>query len=68
MLDDRRKDIILAMAECNMNVSEVAQMKHYHRNSIIYHCNHIHQKTGLNPHNFYDLVKLVDMVKGDSNG
>ena len=63
MLNERKREIILAMAECNMNESEVSRKLHFHRNNVVYHCENIREKTGLDPQNFYDLVKLVDMVK-----
>ena len=63
MLDIRKKEVILAMAELNMNESEVARKMHVHRNTVVYQCEQILKKTGLNPSNFYDLVKLVEMVK-----
>lgn len=62
--DDRKREIILAMADCNMNLHEVADATHYHRNTVDYHCKQIFEKTGLNPRCFYDLVRLVCMVKG----
>lgn len=69
MLDDRKIEIILAMAERNMSMTSVARKLHFHRNNVLYHCHQIHEKTGLNPRSFYDLVKLVEMVKdGDGNG
>lgn len=64
VLNDRMREIILAMAECNMSLSEVSKVKHYHRNTVDYHCRQIRKKTGLNPRCFYDLVRLVCMVKG----
>lgn len=63
MLDGRKKEIILALAECNMSANEAARVKHYHRNTVVYHCEQIRKKTGLNPRNFYDLIKLVEMAK-----
>lgn len=68
MLDERKREIILAMAECNMNESEVSRKLHFHRNNVVYHCEQVREKIGLNPRNFYDLVKLVEMVKEDNNG
>ena len=69
MLDAKKKEIILTLAECNMNVTEVSRRKYFHRNTVEYHCKQIRKKTGLNPQNFYDLVKLVEMAQGgDDNG
>ena len=33
----------------------------YHRNSIMYHLNNVHVRVGLNPFNFYDLHRLVEL-------
>ena len=63
MLNVKKKVIILAMAEFSMNESEAARHLGVHRNTVVYQCEQIFKKTGLNPNNFYDLVKLVDMVK-----
>lgn len=63
MLDDRKKEIILAMAECNMRECAAARKCYCSRNNVVYHCEQICKKTGLNPKNFYDLIKLVEMVK-----
>lgn len=62
-LTDREKEIILALAESDMSVSQVSRVVYYHRNTLEYHFVKIKRKTGLNPKRFYDLVKLVDMAK-----
>lgn len=56
------KEIIKAMADCNMNIAEVSKKLMYHRNSIVYHIETIKENTGLDARVFYDLVKLL---KGD---
>ncbi len=58
------KDIILALAEYDMNVSMVARVTHYHRNTIAYRTGKIQKECGLNPLKFYDLIKLIEIVKG----
>lgn len=57
--------IIRAYAKNNMRVTEAARDLKYHRNSIMYHFERIHEKTGLDPKNFYDLVKLLRMAGDD---
>jgi carbohydrate diacid regulator len=64
ILDDRKRAIILEMAEQNMNTAAVARKMYFHRNAAVYHFDKIQDITGLDPRNFYDLVKLVKMVKG----
>ena len=63
MLTDREKEFILALAECNMSVSAVAENRYFHRNTIHYHLEKVKKRTGLNPKNFYDLIALVAMAK-----
>lgn len=69
MVDDRMRETILAFAECDMSILKTSKKTNYHWNTIMYHLEKTRKKTGLNPRRFYDLVKLVEMVKedGDSN-
>lgn len=62
------KQFILVLAECNMNAAEAARRMMYHRNTITFRMQSIKKKTGLNPGNFYDLIKLVEMVGGEKDG
>lgn len=62
------KQFILVLADCNMNAAEAARRMMYHRNTITFRMQSIKKKTGLNPGNFYDLVKLVEMVGGEGDG
>lgn len=69
LLDYRKRTIILGMAENNMNMNAVAREQYFHRNAALYHINKIKEITGLDPRNFYDLVELVDIVRGgDTDG
>lgn len=60
-MTDKEKEIIKTLADCNMNVHKTARVMNYHRNTIIYHLLKIKNKTGLEPLNFYDLVKLLNI-------
>lgn len=51
--------ILLSFAEHNMNVTETSRVLFFHRNTVAYHLEKVKNKTGLNPYNFYDLMKLV---------
>ena len=62
-LKDIDIQIILALAENNMNESRTARCLFMSRNTVVYHIAKIENITGLNASNFYDLVKLVQMVK-----
>ena len=55
--------IILALADNNMNVSEVARALFMHRNNVVYHIGKVKKLTGLDPTNFYNLGELVQMAK-----
>ena len=66
-MTDVRKEVILAFADCNMNAAETARKTYRSYNSIEYHIGIIRTITGLDPKNFYDLGKLVMMVRGDDN-
>lgn len=63
-LDDFDKEIVLKLADCNMQISEVARQMFMHRNSIAYHINKIKRITGKDPQNFYDLYDLVQNIRG----
>ena len=56
-------EIILALADNNMNVSEASRKIFVHRNTLNYHFKKILKETGLNPCNFYDLSALVPIAR-----
>ena len=60
--------IVVAYADNNMNIAETAKALNYHRNSIAYHLDQIHKRTGINPKNFYDLVRLIDHIRETDSG
>ncbi len=62
MLDERKRETIIALAECNMNASQAAAKTNYHRNTFLYQIEQIKKKTGLDPTNFYDLIKLLEIA------
>lgn len=62
-MDERDKDIIITLADRDMKVSETARIMFMHRNTVVYHIQKVKRITGLDPLNFYDLQKLVSMVK-----
>lgn len=63
-LDYIDRKIILAYAENNMRAKWAAKQLDVHWNFIYRRLDRIWDKTGLDPHNFYDLHKLVEMAKG----
>ena len=62
-LDYVDKKILLAYAENNMRAKWAAKQLDIHWNVVYNRLDRIWDKTGLDPHNFYDLQKLVDMAK-----
>ena len=55
--------IVAAMADCNLRPSEVARREYMHRNTVLYHLDKVKRETGLDAQNFYDLIKLLEIVK-----
>ena len=62
-MDKIETKVILALADSDMNLSKVARDMFCHRNTALYHVKKIQTETGLDPMKFYDLCKLVQMVK-----
>lgn len=60
-----RRAIILALADCRMRVNAAAKMLYINHTSALYHIKIIKNITGKDARNFYDLVELVRMVKGE---
>lgn len=60
-----RYAVVLAMADCNMRAIDAAEKLGIDHSTIIYHCKIIKKITGKDPRNFYDLVELVCLVKGE---
>ena len=55
-MPDIEKDIILAMAECDLKKFAVAKKLHCHRNTVTYHIEKVKDRTGLDATKFYDLL------------
>lgn len=65
MLDisDTDRALLKAYAAHNMNRSQTSKAIYLHTNSIRYRFDVIRRKTGLDPGNFYDLVKLLGIAE-----
>ena len=63
MIDRMDRESILTLADCNMRVAAMAKKFGMSRKSMYYRLERVEEHTGLNPQNFYELRKLVDMVK-----
>lgn len=64
-LTDLDREVVLAYADCNMCWYATARKLYMANGTADYHLRKVHKLTGLNPKRFYDLVKLVDMMKAD---
>lgn len=51
--------VIIALAEHDLNVVAAARSLHYHRNTLTYHMDKIKEETGKDPGKFYDLCELL---------
>ncbi len=63
-MKEREIEIIKLMCQFNLNSSKVAQNMYLHRNSVEYHIKQIKKKYQLDPHNYYDLIKLEQIADG----
>ena len=57
------REIVLAFADHGMRESKAAAALHYHPGSVTYHLDKVREVTGLDPRNFYDLIKLVKAIR-----
>lgn len=67
-MDDREVKIIMALADNKMNITQAAKSLFMHRNTVEYNIGKIRKKTGLDPTDFHDLCKLVEMVAKNEIG
>lgn len=59
-----QRHILMVYARCNMSRRKTAEACFLSLQDIDYHLRMVEVKTGLNPHNFKDLVKLIFMCGG----
>ena len=67
-LDRFDAEIIVAMADCNLNMTEAAAKIYSQRNTIWFHANFIKKQTGKDPRNFYDMCELLPMARAVLEG
>ena len=56
------KGVVMAFAEANMKPGGASKRYHMSHNGVYYHLLSTKAKTGLDPKNFFDLCKLVEMI------
>lgn len=62
-LTSEQKQYVLSYAKNDMNLCKTAQEYGVKHETFWHRFKRIHEKTGLNPRCFYDLIKLVEMAK-----
>ena len=67
-LDDMDYRLIEILAENNMRATEASYELNVHRGTVLYRIGKIKALTGLDPMVFYDLIELLEMVKGKDPG
>ena len=66
-LSNVERNIILSLARNGLVRSRAAKDLFYSLNNIKYHVEKIQLKTGLNPMDFYDMVKLLEIIQPPNN-
>lgn len=61
-MDKEDAHIVIAMANHNMNVTDVAHAIFAHRNTVLYHLDKIERETKLNPRHIHDLIDLLEIA------
>lgn len=54
--------VIVAFAQCSMNITDAAPKAKYSRNGFLYRLDRIKRVTGLDPRNFFDLGELYEIA------
>lgn len=57
------RETVLAFAQCNMSATKAAKLAHRSRSGILYRLELVKLHTGLNPWDFYELGKLVEIAR-----
>lgn len=60
-MEEQDKALVRAYAKHNMNLAQTSKEVYMHYNSIRYRFQKIREETGLNPQDFHDLEKLLNM-------
>lgn len=62
-LTETQANVIVALADNDMNITETSRVLNFHRNTICYHVGRIKERTGKDPLKFYDLCKLLPKAR-----
>lgn len=61
-MTEQQEKVLTAYADCGMVTSKAAQMLFMHYNTVTNYLDRIREKTGFNPRNLFDLIKLLQMI------
>ena len=61
-MNDVDAEVVIAMAACSLNVSNVSKVCHMHRNSVEYRLRRIEHLTGKDPKTFYGITDLLPLA------
>ncbi len=56
-------EIIVALAENQLSISETARKIYLHRNTVTYHVRKVMEQTNKNPLDFYDMCDLLPVAQ-----
>ena len=56
-------EVIVALADNSMNVTDTANAMYVDRGTVHYRVKKIRENTGMNPFNFYDMCKLLPVAR-----
>ena len=59
----REAELIVGLAENDLNVTKAAETMNFHRNTLMHYINKIKESTGANPKIFYDMCRLLPMAE-----
>lgn len=63
--EQQKRDLLNALADANLSVSEAARTLFMHRNTVVYHIEKM-RKEGHDPLNFYQLAEMLGYVKQEA--
>ena len=63
-LTEAQEQIIVAMCDNRLNMSEVGRKLYMTTGAVQWNCNNIKKKTGYDPRDFWDMQKLLELMKG----
>ena len=68
VLTPAQEEVLFAFAKNDMDAAKTSRYVHLHRNTVLWHLSRIEERTGLNPHRFYDLVELLKLCNEEKEG